>query len=62
MCSHYSTHAQEREISKAGNGSLLNTLFQVVFGLPIAFLASVDGIEMKSAAPVPEDNVVSLKA
>ena len=46
--------------SKAGN-SLLLTLFQAVFGLPIA---SVKGsvIEMKPAAPVPEDNMVSLKA
>ena len=49
--------------SKVGNGSLL-TLFQVVFGLLIAFSTSVEGsvIEMKSAAPVPEDITVSLKA
>ena len=40
------------------------TLFWVAFRVPIAFLASVEGsvIEMKSAASVPEDNVVSLKA
>ena len=46
-----------------GNDSLL-MLFQAVFGLPIAFSASVEGsvIEMKLAAPVPEDNAASLKA
>ena len=39
-------------------------LFQVAVGLPIAFSASVEGfvIEMKTTAPVTEDNVVSLKA
>ena len=49
--------------SKAGNGSLFS-LFQAEFGLPIAFSASVEGsvIEMKSVAPVPEDNALSLKA
>ena len=49
--------------SKASNGSLL-VLFQAAFGLLIAFSASVEGcvIEMKPAAPVSEDNAVSLKA
>ena len=49
--------------SKAGNGLLL-TLFQAAFGLLIAFLANLEGfvIEIKSVAPVAEDNIVSLKA
>ena len=48
--------------SKEDNGSLL-TIFQAVFGLPIAFSVSVEGsiIEIKPATPVPEDNTVSLK-
>ena len=43
---------------------LLFTLLQVMFGLPIAFSASVEGfvIKIKPAAPVPEDNAISLKA
>ena len=48
--------------SKACDGLLLS-LFPA-FGLPIAFSASVEGsvIELKLAAPIPEDNTVSLKA
>ena len=46
--------------SKAGNSSLL-TVLQVALGLSIAF-SEGSVIEMKPAAPVPEDNVVSLKA
>ena len=44
--------------------SLLYTVFQVAFGLPIAFSTSLEGsaIKMKPAAPVPVDTAVSLKA
>ena len=40
------------------------TLFQVEFSLLTAFSASLEGsvVEMKPAAPVPVDTVVSLKA
>ena len=40
------------------------TLFQVAFGLPIAFWTSLEGsvIEMKSATLAPQDTAVSLKA
>ena len=46
-----------------GNSSLF-TLFQIAFGLPIAFSTSLEGsvIEMKPATPVPVDTAVSLKA
>ena len=39
-------------------------LFQVAFRVLIAFSASVESsvIEMKPAAPVPEENSVNLKA
>ena len=44
--------------------SSLFTLFQVAFGLLIAFSTSLEGsaIEMKPAAPVPVDTTVGLKA
>ena len=44
--------------------SLLFTLFQVAFGLLIAFSTSLEGsaIEMKPTAPVSVDTAVSLKA
>ena len=55
-----------RETPKAGNGLQLS-LFPIpgsTWPTNIAFSASVEGfvIEMKLAAPVPEDNTVSLKA
>ena len=44
----------EPEVPKPTMGSLL-IVFQAAFGVPIAFLASVEGsvIKMKLTAPVP---------
>ena len=49
---------------RLARNSSLYTVFQVAFGLPIAFSTSSEGsaIEMKPTAPVPEDTAVSLKA
>ena len=54
-----------RWIAKARElNSSFFTLFQVAFGLPIAFWTSLEGsvIEMKSATLAPQDTAVSLKA
>ena len=60
---YYYVHVAVRSIAGTRE-QLVLTLFQVAFGLPIAFWTSVEGsvIEMKSATLVPQDTVVSLKA
>ena len=58
-------HVLKKRDSKPGMARCSRySLFQAAFGLPIAFSASVEGsvIEMKPAALIPEDNVVSLKS
>ena len=53
-------HVHKNETPKADDSLL--TLFQVAFGLPIAFSVNVEGsvIEMKPVAPAaPEDNAVA---
>ena len=51
------------QLQRLDNSSFL-TLFQVAFGLPIAFWKSLEGsvIEMKSATLAPQDTAISLKA
>ena len=65
QCSTYSTRGtvQLQLGWTEGNGSLF-TLFQVAFGLPIAFSISLEGsvMEIKPAAPVSMDTAVNLKA
>ena len=57
----------EREPAEAKQRSqtaCLFTIFQIVFGLPIAFSSSLEGsvVKMKPTAPVLQEIVVSLKA
>ena len=56
-------HVAVRSIAETRE-QLVLTLFQVAFGLPIAFWTSLEGSgsEMKSATLAPQDTVVSLKA
>ena len=53
----YMSYALLAASFRLARNSLLYTVFQVAFGLPIAFSTSLEGsvIEVKPAAPVPVD-------